>query len=462
MPRRIALTMLALSAATTAMPQDAAPLELAAGVSMSAAVVSMGDGRTLFEYDGDRRLTPASVTKLFTTAAALRTLGPQARLETTFGLRTDTAGRALTISGSFDPTTDSRLFATASLAAAVDTLAAALRTLGIDTLCSVTVDVSLSPEAPYSPKRLWEDMGNYYGAAPTVVMADDNAVDIFFSSPPGVGEECRLDSIVPDIGGLRPQTSVRSYDGKADRCYVCQAGPSMWYATGQIPRGRSAFRVRSAMPTPEAHYAEKVAKLLRAARVGVGQTRTAAEPQSDTTLFTMRSPTIVEIARQTNFHSVNLFADALCLHLGTQGGKRRASWDAGAEAVEKLWKREAGVSPTLRDGSGLSPSNSMSARDVVGMLVSMGSGKERESFMSTLPRMGREGTWSHMGRKTPLAGNVRAKSGTMSGVVSYAGYMTLRSGNEAAFCIIVNHFAESAHTVRRKIVEWLVSTYNSN
>lgn len=454
--------MLALSAATTAMPQDAAPLELAGGASMSAAVVNLSKGRTIFEHDADRRLTPASVTKIFTTAAALRALGPQTRLETAFGLTTDTAGRHLTIAGSFDPTTDSRFFSSPRLADAADALAASLRSLGVDTLRSVRVDMSLSPEAPYCPKRLWEDMGNYYGAAPTVVMADDNAADLYFSSPSGVGEECRLDSIVPSVGGLRPQTSVRSYDGKADRCYVCMAGPSTWCATGQIPRGRGAFRVRSAMPTPEMHYADKVAELLRAARIGVGQTGVTTGARPDTTLLILRSPTIAEIARQTNFHSINLFADALCLHLSTQGGTRRASWDAGADIVEKFWKREADVSPTLRDGSGLSPSNAMSARDVAGMLSSMSKSEERESFISTLPRMGREGTWGNMGRKTPLAGNVRAKSGTMSGVVSYAGYLTLRNGDEAAFCIIVNHFAEPAQTVRRKIVEWLVSIYNSD
>ncbi len=454
--------MLALSAATTAMPQDATPLELAGGASMSAAVVNLSKGRTIFEHDADRRLTPASVTKIFTTAAALRALGPQTRLETAFGLTTDTAGRHLTIAGSFDPTTDSRFFSSPRLADAADALAASLRSLGVDTLRSVRVDMSLSPEAPYCPKRLWEDMGNYYGAAPTVVMADDNTADLYFSSPSGVGEECRLDSIVPSVGGLRPQTSVRSYDGKADRCYVCLAGPSTWCATGQIPRGRGAFRVRSAMPTPEMHYADKVAELLRAARIGVGQTGVTTGARPDTTLLILRSPTIAEIARQTNFHSINLFADALCLHLSTQGGTRRASWDTGADIVEKFWKREAGVSPTLRDGSGLSPSNAMSARDVAGMLSSMSKSEERESFISTLPRMGREGTWGNMGRKTPLAGNVRAKSGTMSGVVSYAGYLTLRNGDEAAFCIIVNHFAEPAQTVRRKIVEWLVSIYNSD
>lgn len=462
MPRRAAITMLALSAATTAMPQDAAPLEIAVGASVSAVVVNLGNRQTIFDHDGDRRLTPASVTKIFTTAVALRTLGPQARMETTFGLTTDTAGHDLTIAGSFDPTTDSHFFGSQRLATAADALAASLRSLGIDTLRSVRVDMSLSPEAPYCPKRLWEDMGNYYGAAPTVVMADDNTADLYFSSPNGVGEECRLDSVVPNVGGPRPQTRVRSYDGKADRCNVCLAGQSTWYATGQIPRGRGAFRVRSAMPNPERHYADKVAELLRAAHIGVGQTELTTCPRPDTTLLTLRSPTIAEIAKQTNFHSINLFADALCLHLSTQGGTRRASWDAGADIVEKFWEREAGISPTLRDGSGLSPSNAMSARDVVGMLSSMSSSKERESFISSLPRMGREGTWGNMGRKTPLAGNVRAKSGTMSGVVSYAGYMTLKSGDEAAFCIIVNHFAEPAQTVRRKIVEWLVSIYSSN
>ena len=75
--------------------------------------------------------------------------------------------------------------------------------------------------------------------------------------------------------------------------------------------------------------------------------------------------------------------------------------------------------------------------------------------------MGVEGTWAHLGKGTPLAGNVRAKSGTMTGVVAYAGFMTAKSGVDVAFCVIVNHFSETPHTVRTKIVDWLTTVFNT-
>lgn len=121
-----------------------------------------------------------------------------------------------------------------------------------------------------------------------------------------------------------------------------------------------------------------------------------------------------------------------------------------------------GIHPNLRDGSGLAPQNDVTATDVVAMLKDMKSSSVWQQFQQSLPRMGIEGTWANMGRQTPLAGRVRAKSGSMTGVLAFAGYMTLANGEEVAFCVITNHNSESSSIVKNKIVNWLLKIYNTS
>lgn len=453
--------VLALSQVRGANAQGRGPLSLAAGASVSACAVRASDGRVLSSFDAERRLCPASVTKLFTTGAAMRLLGPDARLTTSFGLSRDSSGCVLTVHGSFDPTSDSRYFRGMSFSAVADSVSARLRSVGVDSLSLVRIDGSLDPEVPYCDKRLWEDMGNYYGAVPSVVMFADNAVNLYFNSQCGVGSLCRIDSVAPSMGAFRPRSFVRSYRGGADKSSVFLAGDSLWYVTGQIPQGRKAFRVSATMPSPEVSYARRFAALLRRRGVVVDSVLMSHDCGADSAIYVLQSPTLLEIARQTNVHSVNLFADALAFKLSTRGGSMRASWKGAAEAVSDFWEANAGLHLNLHDGSGLSPFNEVSASAVVAMLRSMSRSSCGVEFKSTLPRMGVEGTWAHLGKGSPLAGNVRAKSGTMTGVVAYAGVMTAKSGAEVVFCVIANHFSEAPHVVRTRIVDWLMTVYNT-
>ena len=61
-------------------------------------------------------------------------------------------------------------------------------------------------------------------------------------------------------------------------------------------------------------------------------------------------------------------------------------------------------------------------------------------FVTALPIAGVDGSLSERMRNTPAAGNVRAKTGTMSNIRSLAGYVTTRDGETLAFVAMVNNF----------------------
>lgn len=436
------------------------PLGLAPGASVSALAIRLSDGKTIAQYDADRRLVPASVTKTFTTAAALRIIGPDARIASKFGISDDK--RSLIVHGAFDPTVGSQYFRRNTIDNIATNLANALRSTGVDSLDFLSIDISLTPVSEYSGCRLWEDMGSFFGATPSVVMDRDNELSLYFNAPKGVGQPCRLDSVVPNICQRMPRTAVTTYNGYADHCLVYLLDTTYWLAAGQIPQNRKAFRVKVTAPTPELNYANHLAQQLAMRGIHVANVNKVTAPPPDSIIFTSFSPTITEIARQTNVHSVNLFADALALYLSTNNATTRASWDAAANAVVSFWEKKLGIHPNLRDGSGLAPLNDVAAADVVAMLKDMRSSTVWTQFQQSLPRMGVEGTWANMGRQTPLEGRVRAKSGSMTGVVALAGYMTLADGEEVAFCVITNHNSESSYVVKNKIVNWLLKIYNTS
>lgn len=437
------------------------PLNIDGAATIGAYAVDMSTGKATWAYNEDLWLTPASLTKILTTGAALQTKGPAARIRTHIQLTTDTQGRhSLRIVGEFDPTHASRHFAADKMKGDARRLAVRLTELGVTRIESISVDDSRDPADAYSPRMLWEDMGNYYGAPPATVCYNDNSAALYFSTPAAAGDACDLDSIVPRIDGLSVTTDVASYGGSADHCQVRWLGPLEWHATGELPRGRKALAVKSVLPDPALHYAQAMADLLRGEGIEVGGVGTG-EYEPGREVMTIESPTIAEIVKVTNHESVNLFADALALNmaLGRKSGGR-VSYDEAAGAVSGFWKERCGLDMRLFDGSGLSPIGAASAKTFVSAIVAMSKSGAWDAFRESLPIVGRSGSVSTLGGGLAVSGHARAKSGTLTGVVGYAGVVTTASGRNIAFCIIVNHHKEGVWVVRGEIAKWLNKIYN--
>lgn len=118
------------SVAEQRLDRDLAAQLRAAGGASGAWVSDLDSGAELFSYNADRRRTPASVQKLFTTATALARLGPEVRLETAVNTNGDldvdgTLVGRLYIRGFGDPS-----FGNARLAR----LAMAIRAAGVRTV----------------------------------------------------------------------------------------------------------------------------------------------------------------------------------------------------------------------------------------------------------------------------------------------------------------------------------------
>jgi D-alanyl-D-alanine carboxypeptidase/D-alanyl-D-alanine-endopeptidase (penicillin-binding protein 4) len=108
----------------------------------------------------------------------------------------------------------------------------------------------------------------------------------------------------------------------------------------------------------------------------------------------------------------------------------------------------------IEDGSGLSPVNSINAREMVNMLSYMkSSGKYFTAYINSLPYAGIEGTLKNYFRDPVFSSRLKAKSGSMTRVRSYAGYFTTIAGEEIVFTVIVNNYMGPSRDIVSRIEE---------
>ena len=164
-----------------------------------------------------------------------------------------------------------------------------------------------------------------------------------------------------------------------------------------------------------------------------------------------RSAPLSEIVKATNEKSINLYAEALAKRLAVAKGKP-GSTDAAMEYMEKYWQSQ-GVDTRgmyLRDGSGLSPHNSVSAMQMARMLKQVYQSSYRGAFVNSLPVAGRSGTLKSMLRGTAAEGRIQAKSGYISGVRCYVGYLDANGSKPLIFAMLANNYDCGAGEMRRK------------
>lgn len=414
--------------------------------------VELKSGQVIGALNEQKAMVPASLMKLPTTIAALELLGPSFTFETELAytgfIDNGVLHGDLILSGTGDPTLGSSRFGEAANRV-VAKYAEALLRMGIrEVTGEVIINRSFEPQVPGTWS--WEDIANYYAAVPHSINFMENQFTMVFST--GASDEpAKLISVVPDIPDLKIVNEVIAADISGDQTF-CYGHPlqNEIVVRGKLPARQSAYKVKGAIPNPEVFFAEKI--MSAAAGLGVkwnGKIRVQQEyVPADEEVFIIRqpSPVLSDIIRETNLHSINLFAEAMAVAVGKNGGSAQ-----GIQEIEGFWKArlpESGTGLLVKDASGLSAYNTLTAVQLVEMLKYVHSGSQKMVFENSLPIAGQSGTLRNFGKGTLLEGKLRAKSGYMTGSRGYAGFMNLSSGRKIAFAIMANHYDISAAQMR--------------
>ena len=166
-------------------------------------VVSLDNGRIVFEENAAKLLRPASSMKLYTVATALDRLTPDFRFSTSVyaSAKPDSAGVIhgdLRIYGRGDPSIAAR-FNNGDYFKGIDDLAAKIVAAGVK---RVEGDLVGDETHFIGPKHgsgwEWEDLTWYYGAEVTPLSVNDNALDLFVKPGPAVGQRAIVTTGPPD------------------------------------------------------------------------------------------------------------------------------------------------------------------------------------------------------------------------------------------------------------------------
>lgn len=418
-------------------------------------------GKVLYGRNPTRLFIPASNTKLVVSATAAVLLPPDGSVATSvYGagpLEEGVLRGDLVLYGRGDPTMSRRCYdADTTRAGACETdpmrrmreLAAALHAKGLRRIAGDIVGDGSYFE-PTMIQETWEsgDLVWWYAAPVSGLAFNDNSVDLRWEPGPAAGAPGRI-SFTPDFGDLTLENRTWTSTERGTGLEAGRLGPFGIWVGGSITPTAAARTSYLALPDPNRFAASALRQALADAGISVTGATTSttdstryAQARRGAPLAETSSRPFREWLAPILGPSQNLFADMLLKQVGRQL-RGEGSWRAGLEVERRFLIDSVGIDSTqfsLRDGSGLSHTNTVSPWAFARLLLWMRRHPGFAPFQSALPVAGRSGTIRTRMVRTPVEGRVMAKTGTISRVNALSGYVLLPDGRTRIFSIQTNN-----------------------
>jgi D-alanyl-D-alanine carboxypeptidase/D-alanyl-D-alanine-endopeptidase (penicillin-binding protein 4) len=421
--------------------------------SVSLCIIDADSGTIISQYNGGLSLTQASILKLITTAVALEKLGKNYQFKTDAGYTGEISKSRkslkgdIIIKGGGDPSLGSENFPE-YYKDFIDKWVQDFKALGIRKVTGrIIVDDSYFDYEPVPAGWGWDDLGNYYGAGAYGLSIYDNTLQIHFKTG-GEGSYPVITSMVPEGSGIELKNYLTS-SGSTDNGYIYLAPyTNTGWISGTIPVDKEDFILKGSIPDPPLFLANAFYKKLKYAGIKVkgtpftGRVLPILKTDNFISVSQTLSPPLSAIIDVLIHKSVNLYAEHLIKQLG-KVCKNSGTTLAGTEVI-KQFLDSAGINTKgmfIEDGSGLSTRDAVNSSEMTKLLLFM-KNKSRyfDDYFSSLPEAGKNGTLKNYFKDQVFDSRLRAKSGSLTRVRSFAGYFKTISGKDMIFCIIVNNY----------------------
>lgn len=424
----------------------------------SLTVLDARSGAVLLSRDGHQGMATASTLKNITAATAFQVLGADFTFKTTLSRRGEVDGSGvlhgdLIVTGSGDPSLGSDRFEETKESVVLDKWVAAVQAAGIKTIQGNIIADDLLFDGYQTPNGWpWVDMGNYYGAGVSALNWRENAFGVVFQPSSRPGELTTIRSMTADMSYLDIVNEVTTgARGTGDQVY----GYSAPYSSRVFFRGSHGQDLKKtivmSVPDPAYDAAYQLRSALETAGIAVrGEITTAYALQAAgqavvlepaVSLDVHESPRLSEIIYWFNQVSINLYGESL-LKAIAKHLELESSTAAMGRWVSNYWTERLDLSPgelRIVDGSGLSPNNRVSTSAMAKILYDC-----------------QDETWfGEFYKSIPTNNGMKLKSGTISGVLGYAGYYQAGDDQSYIIAMLVDNYTGGATAMRRSMFRML-------
>ncbi len=441
-------------------------------------VVDLATGKPVFERAADRMFCPASVAKLYSSAAALADLGADHRFKTPVVRRGEVqdgilrgdlilvAKGDLSLGGRTGPdgslafedndhsyasgNPDASLVPCDPLAGLIH-LAREVQAAGIKVIAGeVLIDdrgFEHAPSTGSGPSRV----------SPVVV--NDNLVDVVVTPGAKAGDPAKV-RFLPEVASIQGDAHVETSAEGLPTVEVRTVGPGRFTVRGRVPLGHKPVVKIHEVEDPASFARSLFIETLRARGVRVdasplaandpARLPTRAEVEALPRVAEYTSPPLREYLKVILKVSQNLHASTLPLLVASHHGETTLAQGLRREG-EILAKLGVDLrSISFGGGAGGSRSDLVTPRATVALLRAMTTRPDFAAFDAALPVLGRDGTLAKaVGPESPARGHARAKTGTIwvenalngrpvLASKALAGYLETASGRKLAFAFFVN------------------------
>jgi len=423
------------------------------GYEVAGLVVDLEKNTTIAELHRDKLMIPASVTKLYTAAQALKVWGADYRFETHIFSRGKRKGNVLEgdliFRGGGDPSlTNDGLWR----------LARDIAQSGITLVTGdIIVDESLFGDVPCvthdrcdAEKSTWHSYDSLLSSA--AVNHGNVAVVVSPGQSLGAPAHISFDPYrLPDMEIRGQIKTVKGYGGRFAVSRFTNDGSDWLRVSGTIGINAGTHRAYRSVGEPARYTGELFREFLRDAGVTIkGTIRVASEPVDGERLTTYQGKPLNQIVSDMLYYSNNQIADVLTLNILTERQKAAPVTLPAAGRYLQSYAHDMADASTfagnksgarLLDGSGLNPDNRLAPEDLIALLDSVYNRSQDFPFLLGAMRVPAQSPSRGLSGRNEIWDRLSVKTGALSEPVTVhtlAGYLRFKDGGWGAFAMMVN------------------------
>ena len=408
----------------------------------------------LYRVNEKLLLHPASNMKLFTSIAGLLYLGDEYQFITSLYYDGEITGSTLFgnlyIEGGCDPeitTADLNLFVEA------------LKALNIKTISgNIYADLSFKDSIYWGTGWMWDDDPSTDAPYLSALNINANSVSIKLNGT-NVGQPATI-ILEPSSDFFSIRNNTMTVFGKDEENFFVTRN---WFdrkneiiATGRVSLDRTNNNLvadrKVNVINPEYYFLSLFKETLITNGISFsGELNISTLPLINK-YITSKTTSIIPVLRNVNKNSNNLSSEMMLFALAERFYGRPATFGNGIKVINELINL-VGHDPAkyrIADGSGVSHYNLVSAELITDMLKYIYKNETQvlRNLVQTLPIAGVDGTLAKRMTNTSAFSNVRAKTGTLSGVSGLSGYVTAANGNQITFSILIQNYVNQPGRAR--------------